>query len=227
MDGEAGWWTTSGNIGLPPLARVMGVGRQQQAGKTHFFRRDPISNKGDKGEIIGDGTDTADLVLRAIKSCRNSKAFGPEKLSVFHLKHLGPRSIEYITALLLLTTNLRASVKGSDNPALPGVLSTWLAEAPPSRETSRGPVCCLRYIIQIQNPFLTAQSTQIKSVISVPIKDFIHHYPRAFFNDIPRVGAALLRHTRVEAHFYDIPGSGRTFYDIPGSGRSLTTYPGH
>ena len=30
MDGEAGWWTTSGNIGLPPLARVMGVGRQQQ-----------------------------------------------------------------------------------------------------------------------------------------------------------------------------------------------------
>ena len=55
--------------------------------------------------------------------------------------------------------------------------------------------------IQIQNPFLTAQSTQIKSVISVPIKDFIHHYPRALFNDIPRVGA----------HFYDIPGSGRTF----------------
>ena len=30
MDGEAGWWTTSGNIGLPPLARVMGVGREQQ-----------------------------------------------------------------------------------------------------------------------------------------------------------------------------------------------------
>ena len=30
MDGEDGWWTTSGNIGLPPLARVMGVGRQQQ-----------------------------------------------------------------------------------------------------------------------------------------------------------------------------------------------------
>ena len=52
---------------------------------------------------------------------------------------------------------------------------------------------------QIQNPFLTAQSTQIKSVISVPIKDFIHHYPRALFNDIPRVGT----------HFNDIPGSGQ------------------
>ena len=33
MDGEAGWWTTSGNIGLPPLARAMGVGRQQQQEK--------------------------------------------------------------------------------------------------------------------------------------------------------------------------------------------------
>ena len=60
--------------------------------------------------------------------------------------------------------------------------------------------------VKIQNPFLTAQSTQIKSVISVPIKDFIHHYPRALFNDIPRVGA----------HFYDIPGSGRTFTTYPG-----------
>ena len=56
----------------------------------------------------------------------------------------------------------------------------------------------------------------MKSVISVPIKDFIHHYPRALFNDIPRVGA----------HFYDIP-VGAHFYDIPRSGRSLTTYPGH
>ena len=60
----------------------------------------------------------------------------------------------------------------------------------------------------IQNPFLTAQSTQNKSVLSVPIKDFIHHYPRALFNDIPMVGA----------HFYDIPGSRRTFTTYPGRG---------
>ena len=33
--------------------------------------------------------------------------------------------------------------------------------------------------MQIQNLFLTAQSMQIKSVISVPIKDFIHNNPRA------------------------------------------------
>ena len=67
---------------------------------------------------------------------------------------------------------------------------------------------CHVELFNIQNPFLTAQSTQIKSVISVPIKDFIHHYPRALFNDIPRVGA----------HFYDIPGSGRTFTTYPSRG---------
>ena len=70
-------------------------------------------------------------------------------------------------------------------------------------------------IIHIQNPFLTAQSTQIKSVISVPIKYFIHHYPRALFNDIPRVGA----------HFYDIPRSGRTFTTCP-VGAQFNDIPG-
>ena len=45
-------------------------------------------------------TFTTDL---AIKSCRNSKAFGPDKFSIFHLKHLGPRAIEYITALFNLS----------------------------------------------------------------------------------------------------------------------------
>ena len=39
----------------------------------------------------------------------------------------------------------------------------------------------------------------------MPITDFIHHYPRALFYDIPRVGAYV--------------------YDIPGTGRSFTTYP--
>ena len=39
-------------------------------------------------------TFTTDIVSRAIKSCRNIKAFGPDKFSIFHLKHLGPRAIE-------------------------------------------------------------------------------------------------------------------------------------
>ena len=48
-------------------------------------------------------TFTTDLVSRAIKSCRNSKAIGPDKLSIFHLKNLGPRAIEYNTALFNLS----------------------------------------------------------------------------------------------------------------------------
>ena len=53
-------------------------------------------------------TFTTDLVIKAIKSCRNSKAFGPDKLSIFHLKHLGPRAIENITTLFNLSvTNSR------------------------------------------------------------------------------------------------------------------------
>ena len=42
-------------------------------------------------------TFTMDLVMRAIRS------FGPNKLSIFHLKNLGPRAIEYITALFNLS----------------------------------------------------------------------------------------------------------------------------
>ena len=34
-----------------------------------------------------------------IKSCGNSRTFGPNKLSIFHLKHLETRAISYITAL--------------------------------------------------------------------------------------------------------------------------------
>ena len=48
-------------------------------------------------------TFTADIVTRAIKSCRNSEVFGHDKLSIFHLKNLGPRAIEYITALFNLS----------------------------------------------------------------------------------------------------------------------------
>ena len=64
---------------------------------------------------------------------------------------------------------------------------------------------------RIQNLILTTQSTQIESVISVPIKDCIHHYPMELFNDIPRVGA----------YFYNISGPGRLFTPcghIAGSG---------
>ena len=54
----------------------------------HTTKRNPL-------EMVR--TFTTDLVMKAIKSCRNSKAFGHDKLSIFHLKHLGHRANEYIT----------------------------------------------------------------------------------------------------------------------------------
>ena len=48
-------------------------------------------------------TFTADIVMNAIKSCSHSKAFGPDKPSIFHLKHLAHRAIEYITTLFNLS----------------------------------------------------------------------------------------------------------------------------
>ena len=35
----------------------------------------------------------------AIKSCRSSRAYGPDSLSIIHLKNLGPLATEHLTSL--------------------------------------------------------------------------------------------------------------------------------
>ena len=40
---------------------------------------------------------TGDQVTSAIKSCRNSRAYGPDSLSIFHLKNIGPLATELLT----------------------------------------------------------------------------------------------------------------------------------
>ena len=42
---------------------------------------------------------TSEHVTSAIRSCRNSRAYGPESLSIFHLKNLGPLATEHLIAL--------------------------------------------------------------------------------------------------------------------------------
>ena len=68
-------------------------------------------------------------------------------------------------------------------------------------------------------------NSKIKAVISVTIKDFIHHYPRVHFYNIPRSSCsfttypgrdALLQHTQVGMQFYNIPRSGCSFTTFPG-----------
>ena len=44
-------------------------------------------------------TFTTDQVIKGISNCSNTKAFGPHKLSILHLKNLEPRAIEYLTVL--------------------------------------------------------------------------------------------------------------------------------
>ena len=43
-------------------------------------------------------TFTTDQVTKGISSCSNTLSFGTDKLSIFHLKHLGSSGIEYLTA---------------------------------------------------------------------------------------------------------------------------------
>ena len=69
--------------------------------------------------------------MKAIKSCRNSKAFGPETLSIIHLKYLGPRAIEYITALFNLSaTTCRIPAIWKSSLIIP--------ITKPSKDTSQG-----------------------------------------------------------------------------------------
>ena len=44
-------------------------------------------------------TFTTDQVTKGISSCSNTRAFGPDKISIFHLKHFGSRAIEYLTTI--------------------------------------------------------------------------------------------------------------------------------
>ena len=74
------------------------LGRHFSSRETRLVTRETKRKPKDMAETF-----TADIVAREIKSCRHSKAFGPDKLSLLHLKHLGPRAIEYITALFNLS----------------------------------------------------------------------------------------------------------------------------
>ena len=62
------------------------LGRHTSSSETQL-----VTRRTKRKSLEMEKTFTTDLVRRVIKSCRNSKAFGPDKLSIFHLKHLGPR----------------------------------------------------------------------------------------------------------------------------------------
>ena len=81
------------------------LGRHTSSSETRLITSETrlITRETKKKSLEMAQTFTTDLVRRAIKSYRDSKPFGPDELSIFHLKHLGPRAIEYITALFKLS----------------------------------------------------------------------------------------------------------------------------
>ena len=58
-----------------------------------------VSRKIKRKSLTSAVTFTTDQVTKGISNCSNTRAFGPDKLSIFHLKYLGSRGIEYLTAL--------------------------------------------------------------------------------------------------------------------------------
>ena len=90
-----------------------------------------------KGTLDNATVFTTGEVAKAIKSCKNSKAFGPDDLTIFHLKHLGPVALTYLTAMF------NDSVSTSRIPAI------WKTSTISSNETSltrfqRATLCQLR-----------------------------------------------------------------------------------
>ena len=70
------------------------LGRQTSSLETRLVSRE-IKRKSLTSAVIF----TTDQVTKGISRCSNIRAFGPDKLSIFHLKHLGSRGIEHLTAL--------------------------------------------------------------------------------------------------------------------------------
>ena len=70
------------------------LGRHTSSCETRLVSRE-IKRK----SLMSAVTFTTDQVIKGIRNCSNTKAFGPDKLSIFNLKNLGPKAIEYLTAL--------------------------------------------------------------------------------------------------------------------------------
>ena len=86
------------------------LGRHTSSRETRIIKRK---------SLMSAVTFTTDKVIQGISNCNNTKAFGPAKLIIFHLKNLGPRAIEYLTALF------NDSVTSCRNPAI------WMSSPSP------------------------------------------------------------------------------------------------
>ena len=101
------------------------LGRHNSSRETRLVSREVRRNPKEPAVTF-----TTDLVTRAFRSCSNTKAFGPDKLSFFHLKHLGPRAIACPTEVF------NDSVNSSRIPAI-WKSSTVIPIPKPGKDTSQ------------------------------------------------------------------------------------------
>ena len=94
-----------------------------------------VSKDGKRMSLEAAVSFTSDQVTSAIKSCRNSRAYGPDSLSIFHLKNLGPLAIEHLTALyndspkvLLPSVDLEDLISHPDSQARQGLTTRHLLQ---------------------------------------------------------------------------------------------------
>ena len=69
------------------------LGKHYSSRRTHHVSQDVKRMSLEQAESF-----TIDRVTSAIKSCRSSRAYGPDTL-IFHLKNLGSLATEHLTAL--------------------------------------------------------------------------------------------------------------------------------
>ena len=89
---------------------------------------------------------TSDQVTSAIKSCRNIRAYGPNSLSIFHLKNLEPLATEHLTTLY------NYSLKSCRLPSIwktPLVIPIPKLGEDSSQGTSYGPISLLCPVVKV------------------------------------------------------------------------------
>ena len=70
------------------------LGKHSSSRRTRHVSKDVKRMSPEQSELF-----TSDQFTSAIKSCRSSRAYGPDTLSIFHLKNLGPLATEHLTTL--------------------------------------------------------------------------------------------------------------------------------
>ena len=94
--------TFTGRFHTSPKLIANSFNRQfttSKLGKHSSSRRTRHESKDVKWMSLQAESFTSDQVTSAIKSCRSSRLYGPDTLSIFHLKNLGPLATEHLTAL--------------------------------------------------------------------------------------------------------------------------------